>query len=216
MPNVRYGAMDATQQQILLGDGQHVGTAAQLLNRLLFGFYFVAQRWPDADRTRSEVSIDKPIAEAAGPFSADCLVQGRCEHFFTGPKTKRTGPIAVTLPPGYAHADNKARDVRYPVVYVLHGYGQDPRDLEAVALVTNNFMNDGTRASVNRLPKFIVVYVDGRCRTQDGRPECIQGSFYVDSSRPGGPQFDAWFDEVIDFVDTTFRTMKPSEVDVPD
>ncbi|HQY61474.1 MAG: hypothetical protein IPQ09_09040 [Myxococcales bacterium] len=216
MPNVRYGAVDATKAQILLGDGQHVGTAAQLLNRLLFGFYYVAQRWPDADRTRSEVTIDKPSPEAAGPFSAECLQQGRCEHFFTGPKTKRTGPIAVTLPPGYAHADNKARDVRYPVVYVLHGYGQDPRDLEAVALVTNNFMNDGTRSSANRLPKFIVVYVDGRCRSQDGRPECIQGSFYVDSSRPGGPQFDAWFDEVIDLVDASFRTMKPSEVEIPD
>jgi hypothetical protein len=101
------------------------------------------------------------------------------------------------------------------VVYVLHGYGQDPRDLEAVALVTNNFMNDGQRSSANRLPKFIVVYVDGRCRMQDGRPECIQGSFYVDSSRPGGPQFDTWFDEVIDFVDQSFRTMKPTEIDVP-
>ncbi len=215
VPNLRYGTVDATPQQILQGDGMHVGTAAQLLNRLLFGFYYVAQRWPDADHTRSEVALDNPVTQGSGPFEASCIVQGRCEHFFTGPKSKRTGPIAISLPPGYGNADNAARDVRYPVVYVLHGYGQDPRDLEAVALITGNFMNDGQRSSANRLPKFIVVYVDGRCRSQDGRPECIQGSFYVDSSRPGGPQFDTWFDEVVDFVDQSFRTMKPSEIDVP-
>ncbi len=217
MPNVRYGSVDATPDQIKLGDGMHVGTAAQLLNRLLFGFYYVAQRWPDADRTRTEVAIDNPIAQAEGAdFPLECVVQGRCEKFFTGPRTKRTGPIAVTLPPGYAHAENRARDVRYPVVYVLHGYGQDPRDLEAVALVTNNFMNDGTRSSATRLPKFIVVYVDGRCRADEatGKPECIQGSFYVDSAREGGPKFDQWFDEVIDLVDQNFRTMRASDIDV--
>jgi hypothetical protein len=103
-------------------------------------------------------------------------------------------------------------------VYVLHGYGQDPRDLEAVALVTNNFMNDGTRSSATRLPKFIVVYVDGRCRAVEttGKPECIQGSFYVDSAREGGPKFDQWFDEVIDLVDQNFRTMRASDIDVPE
>lgn len=219
VPNVRYGTVDATPDAIKLGDGMHVGTPAQLLNRLLFGFYYVAHAWPDADRTRSEVTTANPMTDAGGSsFPVDCLVLGRCQTFFTGPKTKRTGPLAITLPPGYANADNRARDVRYPVVYVLHGYGQDPRDLEAVALVTNNFMNDGTRASENRLPKFIVVYVDGRCRSNPttGKPECIQGSFYVDAQREGGPQFDSWFDEVIDYVDQNFRTMRPSEVEVPE
>lgn len=219
MPNMRYGSVDASGEQIKLGDGMHVGTAAQLLNRLLFGFYYVAQRWPDADRTRSAVALDNPMTTPESPdFPLDCIVQGRCQKFFTGPKTKRTGPIAISLPPGYANEDNRARDVRYPVVYALHGYGQDPRDLEAVALVTNNFMNDGTRASATRLPKFIVVYVDGRCRSDEktGQPECIQGSFYVDSARPGGPQFDQWFDEVIEYVDKSFRTMRPSEVEVDD
>ena len=219
MPNMRYGAVDASPFEIREGDGMHVGTVPQLLNRLLFGFYYVGQRWPDADRTRAQVALDNPLTQAEGPdFPLECVVKERCEKFFTGPKTKRTGPISITLPPGYANADNRARNVRYPVVYVLHGYGQDPRDLEALAIITNNFMNDGNRSSVNRLPKFIVVYVDGRCRSDEatGKPECIQGSFYVDSARPGGPQFDQWFDEVIDLVDQNFRTMKPSEVEVSD
>ncbi len=216
MPNVRYGSVDATPQQILQGDGMHVGTAAQLLNRLLFGFYYVAARWPDADRTRTSLSIDQPAPSTINELGTKCELLGRCEKIFTGPKTKRTGPIAVTLPPGYSHEENVRRNTRYPVVFVLHGYGQDPRDLEATALVTNNFMNDGTRSSATRLPKFIVVYVDGRCRQQNGVPECIQGSFYVNSARQGGPQFDSWFEEVMEYIDKNYRTMPPSDVEIPE
>ena len=39
-------------------------------------------------------------------------------------------------------------------------------------------------------------------------------SFYIDSARQGGPQFDQWFDEVVDLIDLNFRTMRASEVDV--
>jgi len=103
------------------------------------------------------------------------------------------------------------------VMYVLHGYGQDPRDLEAVAVFTNNFMNVPQRSYATRLPKFIIVYVDGRCRQRaDGKPECIRGTFYMNSARPEGALLDDWFDEVTDFIDQNYRTMAPSEVDVPD
>ncbi|MGH7330265.1 MAG: hypothetical protein ACREJX_18115, partial [Polyangiaceae bacterium] len=157
----------------------------------------------------------------------DCEIAGTCEKIFTGPKTGRTGPIAVTLPPGYALDYNA--NVTYPVLYVLHGYGQDPRDLEALAIFTNNFMNDGLRSYATRLPKFLVVYVDGRCRdradasspSSPGTPECVQGTFYLNSNRPsdgasdpGGVQLDSWFDEVVDYVDQNYRTMPASDVDV--
>ena len=73
--------------------------------------------------------------------------------------------------------------MRYPVLYVLHGYGQDPRDLESVVL--NEFMNDGLRSYATRLPKIIVVYVDGHCRGDaNGAPECIRGTFYVNLVTP--------------------------------
>ena len=36
---------------IAQGDGQHVGTVDQVLNRLVTGFYFIGHRWPDVDRT---------------------------------------------------------------------------------------------------------------------------------------------------------------------
>lgn len=212
MPSVRYGEVDAPRALIEQGDGQHVGTAPQLLYRLETAFFYVGRRWPDADRRQTEESRERPA-----PGASECEVSGRCQFFFTSRRTKyqRTGPVAVSLPPGYAHEANVARDVRYPVLYVLHGYGQDPRDLEGVAVFTNNFMNVAERSYATRLPKFIIVYVDGRCRTgEDGRPECIRGTFYMESARPDGPPMDGWFDELVEHIDKTYRTMPPSEVEV--
>ncbi len=215
VPSLRYGTVDATPAQIEAGDGQHVGTAAQLLYRLETAFYYAAQRWPDADRLLSEKAILNPATTTKNELGLECEANGRCEKIFTGPKTGRTGPVAITLPPGYANEDSRKRDVRYPVVFVLHGYGQDPRDLEAVALISNNFMNDGNHSYVTRLPKFITVYVDGRCRIgKNGLPECIRGTFYLNSTRQDGPQLDAWFDEVVQYIDQNYRTMGPSDVEV--
>ncbi len=223
MPNLRYGDVDASAKDIQLGDGMHVGTGLQILYRLQLGFYFVSQRWSDADRRRTEIEPDSSGKLASWATSTvneqglecEARAQGKCEKIFRGPVSKREGPIAVGLPPGYGLEQNKHR--RYPVLYVLHGYGQDPRDLEALAILTNNFMNKAEQSYATRLAKFIVVYVDGRCRTGvDGKPECIQGTFYLNSNRPEGPQMDTWFEEVMQYIDTNYRTMGPSEVDVAD
>jgi len=220
MPNVRYGDIDTPRSQVERdGDGQHVGTAAQLLYRLETAFFYVGQRWPDADHRQTEEARDNPASTTTNklPNGLDCEIAGKCQEIFTGPRTGRTGPISISLPPGYAQKDNVERNVRYPVLYVLHGYGQDPRDLEAVALFTNNFMNVPQRSAATRLGKFILVYVDGRCRVRpDGRPECIRGTFYMNSARPDGAKLDDWFDEVIDHIDQNYRTMPTTEVDVLD
>jgi hypothetical protein len=66
----------------------------------------------------------------------------------------------------------------------------------------------------------IAVYVDGRCRIDPttNQPECIRGTFYVDSPRSvdGHPmgQLDAWFEEVITYIDKNYRTMGPSDVNI--
>ena len=237
-PMLWYGDVDAKKDDIELGDGMHVGTAAQILARMELGFYYAAQRWPDADRLLTEATVSnkatttpddgsQKFTDIAGKPIAklDCEIAGRCQiDSFVGKKTGRAGPIAITFPPGYALEENRLRDVRYPVVFVFHGYGQDPRDLEALALITNNFMNDGQRSYASRLPKFIVVYVDGRCRVgKDGSPECYQGTFYLNSTRKdpkstapyaNGPQMQDWVLEVMDYVDANYRTMGPSDVDV--
>jgi hypothetical protein len=216
VPNIRYGNPDASAREIDLGDGMHVGTGSQVLYRLQTGFYYIGNRWRDADRVLTKLTHDFPeqvAKETKNELGTACEIAGKCEKIFTGPVTKRTGPVAITLPPGYALEENRARDVRYPVVYVLHGYGQDPRDLEALAIITNNFMNKRDLSHANRLPKFLVVYLDGRCRVRDGQPECIQGSFYLNSVRGGGALIDDWFMEVVDYIDKNYRTMGPSDVE---
>ncbi len=216
-PNVRYGTVDATAAMITNGDGQHVGTADQLLDRLQTSFYFVAKSWGDADRSQSLLARDNDQTTTKNELGLECEKTGRCEKVFTGPGTHRTGPIAITLPPGYANEDNRVRDVKYPVLYVLHGYGQDPRDLEAVAIITNNFMNAAEKSYATRMPKFIVVYVDGRCRIgTSGAPECIRGTFWNESPQADGPKMDSWFMEVVDYIDTNYRTMGTTTVDVTD
>jgi hypothetical protein len=218
MPALRYGKVDATPQDIQRGDGQHVGSGDQILHRIQTAFFFVSKGWPDADRTRSEETGENPETATINELGTDCEINGgRCEKMFTGPKTGRTGPIVVSLPPGYALEENRLRDARYPVLYVLHGYGQDPRDLEAVAILTTNFMNAGERSYATRLAKIIVVYVDGRCRVAaNGAPECVRGTFWEESPRNDGPHMDSWFMEVVDYVDKNYRTMRPSDVDVTD
>jgi hypothetical protein len=230
--HMRYGYIDATPQMIANGDGQHVGTGSQIVYRLATGFYFAGNSWPDADRTLAD-SLDASDPSDAGGNVAQtsinelcagkapqdcCESQGHCETYFTGPVTQRVGPIAVTLPPGYALAGSQQRNLRYPVLYVLHGYGQDPRDLEATAAITQNYMNDSQRSAATRLPKMIVVYVDGRCRIDPvtNTPECIRGTFYVNSNRTVNGrkigQLDDWFDEVIQYVDKNYRTLPPSDL----
>ncbi len=226
-PSLRYGNVDASPQDILNGDGMHVGTGAQILYRIEAAFYFVAQQWPDADRLLTNPSKDNPETTTSNELGTQCEILGHCETTFTGSAAtnNRTGPIAITLPPGYALEDNRLRDVRYPVVYVLHGYGQKPEDLEALQIISNNFMNDGTRSYNSRLAKFIAVYIDGRCRVAGGpnaqegaddtqQPECIQGGFYLDSARPNGPKFDTWFDEIVTYIDKNYRTMPATDTTV--
>jgi hypothetical protein len=124
----------------------------------------------------------------------------------------RTGPVAISLPPGYGHAKQQGR--RYPVIYMLHGYGQTPEDLGAAVVLLQNWMNNPLESSENRLPKAILVYVDGRCRVGDnGKPECIRGTFFTDSAREEGVQNEQWWLELMDYVDQNYRTMGESEVD---
>jgi hypothetical protein len=218
MPSVRYGDLDASKSVVeSLGDGQHVGSAQQLLHRLTTAFFYAGQAWPDADHRRTEEARDNSAATTISKLGIDCELLGQCETIFEGPKTGRVGPIAISLPPGYASRTAVEQNVRYPVVYVLHGYGQKPTDLEAVAVIMNNYMNGSDRSIATRMPKMIIVYVDGRCRMRkDGKPECIRGTFYMNSARPDGAQLDSWFDEVTDYVDQNYRTMPPSEIEVPD
>lgn len=53
--------------------------------------------------------------------------------------------------------DSRFRSARYPVIYVLHGYGQTPDDLQVTALPFSGFMASGI------WPKAIIIFPDGFC-----------------------------------------------------
>lgn len=202
---MRYGAIDPTEKDLLAGSGQHVGTADEVTTRLQSSLYYITSRWPDAPRTFVEKSRDNPADGAP-----DCEVKGTCNYFFTDSRGRK-GPVTVNLPPGYQNIANQ--DVRYPVIFMMHGYGQTPEDLGAAIVFIGNWMNSSTDSAGTRLGKAIMVYVDGRCRIDgSGKSECLNGTFYVDS--PGeGAKLESWMLEMMTDIDKRFRTMGPSEVD---
>ncbi|HVK67932.1 MAG TPA: hypothetical protein VM694_25905 [Polyangium sp.] len=201
----RYGKLDPTASDIESGSGQHVGTANELVARLQGALYFISARWPDQDlRTLVLESNDD-----ADPEAEACEVQGACSFDFKS-TLGRVGPVSVALPPGYAHKTQKER--RYPVVYALHGYGQEPKDLVAAATLIKTFMNAPTDSVESRLPKMILVFVDGRCRVgPDGKAECIRGTFFGESPLQSGAKLESWWLELMNHVDANYRTMGESE-----
>ncbi|MFO0662020.1 MAG: hypothetical protein U0165_19635 [Polyangiaceae bacterium] len=202
----RYGPIDPTEDALKQGSGQHVGTIAELAQRLQTALYYISSRWPDAPKSFVEEAQGDPA-----PGVEKCVLLGNCSYEFTDSRGRK-GPVQVNLPPGYGHS--KLQDVRYPVIYLLHGYGQTPEDLGAAILFLANWMNSSLDSSGTRLAKAIIVYVDGRCREDaNGNAECIRGTFYADSPRPTGVKLDSWFAELMQDIDSRYRTMGESEID---
>ena len=201
---VRYGSPDEEPRFIRAGDGGHVGTVQQLIDRLRAGLQRMDARWPDGSRRR-EVE-DRVCAEG------DRETCGYVNSFvmdFTA-TTGRTGPVSVVLPPGYFFDRNA--DVSYPVVYFLHGYGMSPEDLVALGLLMFEAMNTPRVGSSRRMQKMILVFPDGRCRGN----ECLRGTFYTDApdSVPDGAQMQTFLLDLMDHMDANYRTRSPEVFEV--
>jgi S-formylglutathione hydrolase FrmB len=199
---VRYGDPDATARAIELGDGRHVGGAVQVINRVSSVFAWLDRRWPRGDRD-PELGAGRILTS----------------QMFTPPTTGRPTPYAIFLPPGYDRAANADR--RYPVVYFLHGYGQEPDDLVVLSAVFESYMLDSGLPEELRFQKFIIVYVDGRCRPNvDGVPVpaggdgCEGGTFYMDAPAGGQARMETNLLELMDHIDRTYRTKAAETVEV--
>ncbi|MFO0616019.1 MAG: hypothetical protein U0414_25715 [Polyangiaceae bacterium] len=204
---MRYGAIDPTADDIDKGSGQHVGSVSEIAYRLQTALYYIGARWPEPE-LRSFVASS---ASDPDPDAAECEIEGTCTIQFQS-SSGRTGPVTINFPPGYAHKAQKDR--KYPVIYMLHGYGQTPEDLGAAIVFVTNWMNNSNDSVATRLPKALLVYVDGRCREgANGKAECIRGGFYTDSPREGGFENESWWLELMDYVDAHYRTMPATEVD---
>ncbi len=199
---VRYGNPDASETDITNGDGRHVGTPIQIINRATTAFAWMDAQWPNGNRDT--------IAKA-GQIIEDLV--------FTAPTTGRDTPYGLFLPPGYDQQENAT--TTYPVVYFLHGYGQDPNDLVLLSAVFENYMTNPNWEPEDRFQKFIIVYVDGRCRpNKDGVPvdpsgdRCERGTFYMDAPLGGPARMETNMLDLMDFVDANYRTRAPEMVEV--
>lgn len=146
---VEYGDPDATPAEIASGDGKHVGREIDALNRLAAFLFTALARMPDPD---TELGFEAQGARDASYYS-EALAARR--------------GFTIGLPPGYDDPANAAR--RYPVLYFLHGLGQEASDLAPAAAVLSILMSDG------RMPKAILVFPDGQCCFVDqetGEREC--------------------------------------------
>jgi hypothetical protein len=195
---IRYGKPDADEATLARGDGGHVGTVTQVLNRLAYATFAMSARWPNGDRSRT-------ATDTANTMISDD---------FVSPSTGRVSPYSMILPPGY-YTDAYA-DTRFPVVFFLHGYGQQPHDLVTSAIIFQNWMITPDLPEDLRMQKLIMVFPDGRCRSPDGTPdyqkECLSGTFYADSVRPDGPQMETILFELMDYIDARYRTKAPEDL----
>jgi hypothetical protein len=198
---LRYGDPDASPDKIMSGDGRHVGTPVQIINRVTTAFAWLDKQWPDGDRedTREGGTLIK-------------------DQTFVSPTTGRDSPYGLFLPPGYNAPENANK--RYPVVYFFHGYGQEPQDLVDLSAVFANYML-AEQPLEYRFQKFIIVYVDGRCRPQrDGVPVdptgdlCERGTFYLDAPMGGTARMEQNLLDLMDHIDANYRTKGSSAAEV--
>jgi hypothetical protein len=214
-----YGSLTASPEDILNGDGGHIGTTSQAVDRMYALFQWFSHRWdafPDVGVGSDPGSVEE--RQTIQTFSSTSLGVDR--------------DFSLALPPGYGSPENA--NARYPVVYILHGYGMDPLAMMAIEVLFDADMQTGD------MRKMISVFPSGLCcltNTQTGEhacteyqpngdpwpsqwvPECNQGNFFVNSQGgPNGPPraYMDSFVELTKYIDQNYRTLAATGgTDVP-
>jgi hypothetical protein len=196
---VRYGDPNAEERDIQRGDGHHVGPADQVLQRFLTSIAFVESRFLDRDiRAVNEVgNIDELIIPKT--YFSDALGEDR--------------KYGVVLPPGYNLPENK--DQRYPVVYFLHGQGQESQDLLASAILFFGYMagssvHDKNRRNESDWSKFLIIFPDSTCSND----ACASGNFNANHKGLDGegPKYMDSLFELMAKIENEYRVAIPVEV----
>lgn len=198
--HIRYGDPDADEGLLEMGDGGHVGTGPQAVNRILSALAWMSARWPGGDR---RIVQDRICTEVR----PGCDNQNQFIIDFTS-SVGRTGPATVILPPGYY--DEAYADTCYPIVYFGHGYGMQPEDLIAIGIIIWNFFTSRQIPTDKRLQKMIFVFPDGFCRGG----ECEKGTFYENAppGTPGGAQMETFMLELMEHMRDNFRVCEPRSI----
>ncbi len=217
---VLYGLDNPSMQDILNGEGDHVGTPAQAVNRFNTMFNWAAATWP---------SLERPVTPLGGSSASERQKIESFDSTSLGAKWE----YAIALPPGYDDPANAEK--RYPVVLMLHGYGMNAKDFMGTSIITDLFVTD---TDVKFRP-MIMLFPNGRCcwvnsmtggkdcreTDETGRDidqtgpgwkrECESGSFYVNRSGYDGTDSSRYGDaifELMDHVDSKYRTLKTADV----
>jgi hypothetical protein len=213
-----FGKEVPSDADLISGEGDHVGTTGQAANRLQAVINWAAAQWP---------SLARPVT----PPGSD-VVNGQRVEWFDSKKLGAKWEYALALPPGYDDPANQA--ARYPVVYLLHGYGMSPQNFSGASVLTDVYVKDPDV----RLRPAIYVYPNGRCcfvNTATGardcrstndqgddledvagfERECNSGTFFINrqgyTSSDTTAYGDAFF-ELMDHVDATYRTLPAADV----
>src|SRR5439155_2990689 len=130
---VAYGNANPSAVALRGGDGDHVGTPEQAYDRFLVFFRWLSKRWDAVIPTApvSGVGITQAFHYASQSLGAEV-------------------DFAVSLPPKYDAPENAQK--RYPVLLLLHGYGQTAEDFSGTSLFINTLGNLGDMREI------IVVY----------------------------------------------------------
>lgn len=135
-------------------------------------------------------------AQESGIVKIDALVSSALGNNVT--KEDTTRPLAIYLPPGYSDSTK-----RYPVLYLLHGIGDDHLNFVDDTEKYQNIQDlmDAGIAS-HRFGEMIVV-------TPDEKTNWF-GSFYVNSSATGNWE-DFTATELVNYIDKNYRTIAKPE-----
>lgn len=216
-----YGKEQPTAEELDGGDGDHVGTPAQTVHRFLTMASWLSSRWDIPD---------VPTRDAGNP-EARMLTRTWYSEALGAERD-----YGLYLPPGYDDPGNA--DARYPVLYLLHGYGQRAAGTGGFLTSSAILFDPQMQATDFPMRKMIVVFVNGRCcfrnettgervcteENADGQAwsslpgyqrECASGTFYLDSTGYDGTDGRAYEQallELMDHIDATTRTLPPAEV----
>lgn len=217
---VYFGKDAPSDQDRIDGEGDHVGTATQAVNRVYTLFNWSSAQWP---------TLPKP----SSAFGGKAYSERAFLETYDSPLLKAKREFGIFLPPGYDLPQNA--ETRYPVLFMLHGYGMEPKGFIDSALIADSYMLGETA----KLRPMIIVFPSGRCcfnnattgerdcRERDDagksisskpgwKRECDSGAFYVNrngfTGQDATPYGDAFF-ELMDHIDSKYRTLQPAEVE---
>jgi enterochelin esterase-like enzyme len=209
---VLYGDPNATVAQIRAGNGDHVGSTSEAIDRFMVFFQWASAQW--------DPFLGSPTQDHGTDGQANDLV-------VHSTALGADWDFSILTPPGYNDPANAGK--RYPVVLMLHGYGMNAHGMAGFGAVANALASQG------QVHPMITLFPSGKCclngpngertcREHDDNGnsyedmgyvrECETGDFFVDRQGITGADNTKYAQalfELMTYVDAHYRTMTPAD-----